>query len=246
MPASRSGRAGIRRTFLLVFAAAALLPAGCGIPSYPSLSPPVVSPDDFPPPESGLLFSFAVPTDNDATIFKGFEFYYRIYSGLDIDEAALTDDLRAIIDMATLEQRGYRRCYPNTATTASGVDRPLVTLDDAQKTDEALVVYIDFSPLINAQSPSAFPVVQVAATEYPLARNVSEDPNTPALKGFLSSDFAESDADIPDDYLAESPNSRATALYVSLYVLSYGNDPASFQFNIYSPPAYLGYIAIPG
>ena len=237
------GRAGRAAFTAAVLAAVGILHAGCGIPSYPSLDAPGIV-LQYPNPDSGLEFVFDIPIDNDSTIFEGFEVYYRLYSGTELADNLIERDRQAIINRVTLEQRGYRRFYDTQTTSPLDVSRPLLELTSAQKNDATLDVILDFSTLISSTAPSTYPVAIIDEESIPLARNASSDPKTLTLKGFFPDALATTDADVPSSYVPGSTDS-AGSLYVSVYVLSYGND-LPLDPNIYSQPAWAGYIAVPG
>ena len=215
--------------------------SSCGIPSYPSL----IAPDTILPtsPESGLEFAFHIPTENDDDIFEGFELYYKLYTGTQEAEGLIETESSSVVDFATLQQTGYVSMV-DAAGSGEAV-RPLLPIDEAIENDTTLELIIDFSPIIAAE-PGQFPEIVIEDVVTRLARNRALPGNQAAAAGFFRDDFAAADGDMPIGYDPESANPDDLRLYISVYILSYGNDIPSLEFNINSLPSYAGYIAIPG
>ena len=231
-----------------------ILAVACGIPSYPYLAPPPLETVEYPTsPEAGLKFEYGIPVSNNATIFEGFDLYYKLYSAIDREENLIESDRLSSINQRRLEENLFRRLYEPSSAPEDQPIRPLIELSDAQKSDGDLRVILDFSYLNEQIYVKAF----FGETDSPdlteitdLARDVSvpedsaEGSLAPVYKGFTAAEFLPGDGDLPVTY---DPENDATAtLYVALYVLSYGNDyQTSLNFNLYSEPLYLGFIAIP-
>ena len=215
--------------------------AGCGIPSYPSL----IAPETLLPtsPESGLELAFNIPTLNDADIFEGFELYYKIYSGGDEASGLIATDIESIVDLATLQQASFDPMILAEAT--DDLIRPLVPIQDSLKSDGDIVIVLDFAPIIAAE-PAEFPSLSIDEDATSLARNIALLGNPPVPAGFSDDSFDATDTDMPVTFDPESADPLASILYISMYVLSYGNDIPALQFNIYSQPSFAGYILVPG
>ena len=215
---------------------------GCGIPSYPSL----IAPDTVLPtsPESGLEFTFLIPTENDDDIFEGFELYYKLYTGTQEAEGLIEAETDSIVDFAALQQAGFVSMIDASTSSGEAV-RPVLPLSEAVENDSTIQLIIDFSTIIAAE-PSQFPEIVLEDIVTQLARNRAVQGNQAVAAGFFTDDFAAADGDMPIGYDPESANPDDLRLYISMYILSYGNDIPSLEFDIYSLPKYAGYIAIPG
>ena len=215
---------------------------GCGIPSYPSL----IAPDTVLPtsPESGLEFTFMIPTANDDDIFEGFELYYKLYTGTQEADGLIELESGSVVDFATLQQAGFASMLDASDSSGEAV-RPLLPLSDDVENDATAELVLDFSPIIAAE-PSQFPEIVIEDVVTRLARNRAVPGNQAVAAGFFTDDFAAADGDIPIGYDPESVNPEDLRIYIAMYILSYGNDIPSLEFNIYSQPSFAGYIAIPG
>ncbi len=98
-----------RAAMLSLAAAAALLPAACGLPTIPFLEPPVAVSD------SDIEIVFEHDTTNAIEEFRGYELYYRFYPATTDGEDQWRNHNDAILDSPRspnpnrLTARGYRR-----------------------------------------------------------------------------------------------------------------------------------------
>lgn len=214
--------------------------AGCGFESSPSIKPPPSDTITMPLTESESVFSFGIPTDNNPEYFEGFELYYKLYFFDSADSAwagqSLDPDVESeeITIFENLAIRGFRRLYGSPAALETP---PLIPLAAADKSDAGLIVELDFSNL-----SAGLPINTYDGLQF--GRLMLDDTDSYLLKGFAPGDFASEDPDLQVglDY----SNLAKYNLYLSLFVVSYGNNIITppFNFNIRSAPAYLGNIQL--
>lgn len=219
----------------------------CGIPSYPYLYAPPENTIAVPLPTE-YDFEFGIPTSNDPKIFFGFELYYKLYTS-DQVFALLEDDRDRIsgsVGTTDLQSAGYRRVYARSEVDGNTVfpSPPLVPILTADRKNETLRIVVDFSQVSDTTHPRIQYIFDTQGAWAQPGRALEVSAGQYSFKGFAPGNFAAGDPDLPNGY--DPTETTTSELYVALYALSYGNDFTSPSgLNLYSAPAYLGYIAIP-
>ena len=225
--------------FIVLFLLSIII--NCGFESSPSIKPPPSDTITIPLPESESVFSFGIPTDNNSAFFEGFELYYRLYF---YDSAASVwagqslspeEESEEITVFENLAARGFRRLYGSSDSLETP---PLIPLTASDKSDIELTVELDFTNVSTDLPKNSYDGLE-------FGRLILEDIDSYVLKGFAPADFASEDPDLQVGL--DLSNLAKYNLYVSLFVVSYGNNiitPPFFNFNIRSNPAYLGNIQL--
>lgn len=238
----RSPQAETHLQFILLAAVFGLL-TSCGIPSTPYIAP---VPEDTVASRLGSdpQFSFGVPTSNNSEIFEGFEIYYKFYApNATVSPDIESDTLTSPISHFVLESAGFRRLY---ASDDSSEELPLISLFSADKTDPDLRLILDFTNAYTEfpHSPYDPDLADPAVNEIYFGRLLQPDPVAQPdqfeYKAFFPADFIMDDVDLPSGFDPTLYNS----IHLSLFVLAYGNDFSSLEFDIHSVAVYLGWIDI--
>ena len=222
--------------FNFLFAAAfSLLLIGCGIDSYPYLSPPKTS-SILKPLEGEATFQFKNNTENNANYFEGYELYYKFYSSdpSDTEYDSDTSSINLTTTKDKLLSLGYKRLYEYPLN----LSLPLIPVDQDEKNNN-FDIYIDFSLLDETVKP--YPQAEYLDNSINLARYISinNDDNSD-FESFLPISFTEETySDISSSLLNPLPSSD---IYLSLYVLSYGK--YDIIYELYSKPVSLGKIRL--
>lgn len=216
---------------IIVIAVAAL--AGCGIQSFPYLSPPAAS-TIYQPLEGGKIFFFGNNTANNNTIFIGYEIYYKFYStdpfNSQYDQE--TDKIELDPSWTNFQNYQYERLYNKDDVLTA----PLISLTESEK-DSDFLFEIDFSFLLE----SFFPVISYLDKNLSVARYTikeGEVTEVESIYNFVPSQLTEE----YQDFSSNLVSTQYDEVYLSLYVFSYGKYDA---FNpIYSEAAHLGRIKL--
>jgi hypothetical protein len=222
----------MRPPLILAPMIAALLAAGCGLPSPYYLSPPAAP--SSPASVNSPLFSVISTTDNSETEFRGFELYYKCY----LSEADIEANFGSLSFESTLRSAGFLPVCTETDTSPSVHIVPLVPIDAADR-GKPFTITIDFnSPnpgIYNAVSSYTRPDTAIVVTKG-VRRYVLDTLTGVSCKTFDFLEFLTADADFGKVASAGAP------FYVAMYALSYGlQDKAT---PIWSWPVYLGYVEI--
>ena len=217
--AHRCGIRVVRVLIGLVVMSAMIAVAGCGIPQFVFLAPPVLGEVTALPPS--LTFSHS--PDNDTDSFLGYELYYKLYDP-NTAETAFAGDRSAIRSasaatvVTTLGARNYRRVH------APGSDlKPVLRVTIAER-GQAFTIALAFQQ----ESPTGGVATWSAGTvrEIPLVRDQRFlQPPTPV--GFTAS--ALTPATYPD--LPARPEPDAGHFLMGLAVVSYGIDFVAGTFG---------------
>jgi len=206
------------------------LSTGCGIPSYPYLYPP--DPGD---QEDERLY-FTHDSDNDPTVFVGYEIFYRFYSKnpneLDIEskidavkdmETYFTSSLRfrSVIyeESGSAYNFGFRRVIVDTSDNTP----PQLTINSDQIDNSFMVEFVD-----NELSEKIEIVIDYESegTSHELFRSAKTE--TDEYKGFLplSEYDIENDSDIVDQQnITQDMIDGLDDFYVAFFAVPYGMDP---------------------
>jgi hypothetical protein len=209
-----------------------LLFSACGIESYPYLFPPERI--------SGADIDFRHDERNDPSVFRGYEFYYRIYpdgevapTGTIEDEIIISDmnayfngtsDFIAVSSNSVVDSsgdQGYRRFY--VSSTHAGT-RPLVPIDsaDVDTSFTGRITETDGNLELEISTILASPLTFKRTTE-----KTSPDPDFPPFSTILS-DYEETDDDIlfnPQDPALYYVSPR---IAIAVFAVPFGFDSMSF------------------
>ncbi len=220
---------------LFVFSLTVLFFSSCGIESYPYLFPPerIAGPD----------VDFLHDDRNDPSVFRGYEFYYRIYpdgvaapTGSVEDDIIISDmnayfkgtsDFIAVSSNAVLGNsgdEGYRRFYISAAKTGT---RPLIPVDTAD-------VNTSFTGRITETDGNlVLEISGILASPLTLKRNTEKSNPDPDFLAFSNNleDYDSTDDDIlfdpasgSDDY-TDPLNPR---IAVAVFAVPFGFDNSTF------------------
>jgi hypothetical protein len=229
---------------VLVLLASALI-SGCGVESAPFIAGPRNGDVDYIEDPAQITFLHN-DNENDTDEFEGYELYYKIYedsdSGCQSGEDCRNDRDYVLNELvqtgpARLLGRAFRRMVQGN----SPGEVPNIPVSAGQKNKE-------FEVLIDLFAEDGGPQRTAEAT-WPdgpaeLNRNVTRAGNPSQYKNFLDrGEYADDD----DDLTAVSGSIQTVIsngnLYMSVYALGYGIDPASLQ-PLYSEPVFLGYVRL--
>ena len=216
---------------VLMLIIAVLFFAGCGIKSYPYLSPPQDN-SIAEPLEGDKLFKFFNYTGNNTNYFLGYEIYYKFYS-TDIDSSQYESETD-IIELNPKEEKlislGYKRLY-NKIDVFS---KPLIPIS-VDLAEQAVSIEIDFRFLTD----TIYPTISYAENTIEAARYVQKtDDVQDTVYNFNNEAISSEYSDISSTIFTEDTET----LYLSLYVLSYGKYEV---FNeLFSDAAHLGKITV--
>jgi hypothetical protein len=222
---------------------AMLIILACGIPSTSYLPPVPLSGVVYPLP-SETLYTFSAP-DPDTTnsdIFEGFEIYYKFFTEAEAADRDVIDEngdtaLSASVSKTELVNAGYVRLASAAEIASELPDVPLIELTTVEKDDPDFAVSLNFSNVSPSRPEYLDPLYPASsAGNFRFSRTLANSSGNRILKGFAATDFAAGDSDLPTNFdpAAES------FLYITLYVLSYGNNFDAFDFDIYSTAVYIG------
>lgn len=215
---ARRSRKRARAVSALAIAAAVLI-AGCGIPQFVFIAPPVLGVAE--PVERTMTFGHS--EDNDLDSFLGYEVYYKFYDPA--ATAAFADDRLAIrnaspgIVTTVLRTRGYRRVHERDAT---GRRPPLIPVVGDERR-QRFSVLLEFH-----QDPPTGAVASWSVVE-PRRVELVRDPAvtlTPQV-GFTPSELTPG---TPPD-LPGTPEPDQGRFLMGLAVLSYGIDYVTGTFS---------------
>ena len=221
---------------VLVAAVAVTLHSSCGIETYPYLFPPTVPRI---PLYSEPLFEFRNDVRNDVDYFEGYELYYKLYAFAAGEGAVQAEeDAESLAEEegpTYIESIGFSRLDPfePEAEETEPSPLPLLSLRAADRGDSELVFQIDFAGVREDLPRSLY-------GDLSFGRTVTDSEGESEFRGFAPDEFLEGDSDLPEEFDPEAD----TTVYVALCALSYGNDIVTFNFNLYSAPAYLGVIEL--
>lgn len=216
---------------------AALLAAGCGLPSSYYLTPPA-TPGSVPGTGSAVpgtpVFYIISTTDNSESEFRGFELYYKCY----LNEGDIESNFGSSSFESDLRSAGFLAVCPEGDFTPTSRTVPLFLIDDSDRGTD-FVITIDFNP-------SGLGLYDAVCTFDPLIqaskgvrRHVLDTATGVSCKTFDFAEFLSTDADflkIAGSVPANGP------FYIAMYALSYGLQDISTP--IWSYPVYLGYVGI--
>jgi hypothetical protein len=219
----------------LIFALmlAALLAAGCGLPSPYYLSPPAAPSSSASP--TTPLFSVTSTTDNSEAEFRGFELYYKCY----LSEADIESNFGISSFESTLRSAGFLPVCSEDDTSPSGHIVPLVPIDAADR-GKSFTITVDFNTLGPGTYPATYHYTRpdIGTTVSKGVRRYVPD-TAVTCKGFDFAEFLTTDADYSRIGSSVPPGGP---FYIAIYALSYGvQDKAT---PIWSWPVYLGYVGI--
>jgi len=232
------------RTGRLLVAAAIgfLVFDSCGLPTPSYLAPPLSG-------GAGLNNTFTFTNDgvnNNTGDFYGYELYYKFYSAggtssLSTDQAAIQTSTTP--GTALLTSEGYIPILPNIAPGAVR-SLPLIPFDATQRA-LPITVKLDFNgsqTLVQATATlsDGTPSIELKrnAPVGSLPPTITLSGGTTVLKGFLSNNYASTDADLSSVSLTTPTNSSASVT-LAVVVLAYGVDLSTLS-AIYSTPFFLG------
>ncbi len=224
---------------------------GCGIPSYPYLYPP-----DAGTQEDEIL-SFEHDSDNDPSVFLGYEIYYRLY-GQDPNVFETDNDTVAENDMQYYFTSSYLINSIITGTSSNafnyGFRRVIIKPDDTTPPQlEINTSQIDrtFAVEFNSKGPPNYEITLSISYEdegsfYELFRS-AVDPNAPSdidnnYKQFLllSDEYdIENDSDIVDSINLDQDSIDLGEVYVAFFAVPYGVDPETLG-TLYANGSYEG------
>jgi hypothetical protein len=216
----------------LIFALmlAALLAAGCGLPSPYYLSPPAAPSSSASP--TTPLFSVTSTTDNSEAEFRGFELYYKCY----LSEADIESNFGSLSFESTLRSAGFLPVCSEDDTSPSGHLVPLIPIDAADR-GKSFTITVDFNSPSSATYQYTRPDIGTIVSKG--VRRYVPDDTAVTCKTFDFAQFLTTDADysrIGSSVPLDGP------FYIAIYALSYGvQDKAT---PIWSWPVYLGYVGI--
>ncbi|MAG14193.1 MAG: hypothetical protein CMN78_06315 [Spirochaetales bacterium] len=195
--------------------------------------PPIEEDSITRPLEGEALFFFGIPEDINPEIFEGFEIYYRFYR---VDDPALAtmvgdENIATPATKQALSNAQYKRLHDFAYPPELLPELPLIPIARDDRTDAAIEISLDFGSIASTYPHSTYGDIQ-------LSRLISSSASEPSAKGFSSSDFEQTDPDMPSGLdFATTSN-----VYISLYAMSYGNDISDFKLDIHSTAVYLGRI----
>lgn len=227
--------------------------ASCGMPTYAYLYPPVLAyirdnPETIP--DQDLIFTNAY--NNNASIFSGYEIYYKIYDPSDsADNADMYIDDKSKIasyaagDNTELENNGFSRLYisdkADINTYTHSEIKPAFLLPP-ELVDENFRIRLKFLQELPAASSflaETFDSILFSFTETPYLyrRVLNSSTSVTSNKYFDVDDFDIYDNDMPSSI---DQASSSDYLYITFFILSYGRDIADITKSVYSTPLYLG------
>jgi hypothetical protein len=216
---------------------AALLAAGCGLPSPYYLSPPA-TPGYIAGTQSALpgtpYFYVISTTDNSEAEFRGFELYYKCY----LDAGGIEMNFGSSSFESTLRSVGFKPVCSEDDTSPSAHSAPLIPIAPADR-GKPFVVKVDFDSLggglykaiYSYTRPDTAIVVSKGVRRYAIDAAVS-------CKTFDFAQFVSTDA----DFSIGGSVSPGGPFFIAIYALSYGLQDISTP--IWSWPVYLGYVEI--
>ncbi|MDR1893566.1 MAG: hypothetical protein LBQ61_02585 [Spirochaetales bacterium] len=226
---------------LFLEAAGVFMVFGCGIPDYVYLEPPDISVSGNYGNSSVVFYN---NTNNDPLFFKGYAVYYRFFlTTTALDSAVLS--LTSAQGTSDLTRSGYQSLARISGPTGS-FPVPLVPVVPGGNNQ----ITLDFSGDLS-NSSTAFDTriygPSITGISLPLGRYILQnrrDPNltSSATRSFKPGAFYTDDSDIPLPP-SQSPTEGVNTLYLSVFILSYGQDNNATP--IYSRPVHLGRFEIP-
>lgn len=219
---------------LLVAIFAALLAAGCGLPSSYYLTPPA-TPTVFATPLTPL-FSVKSTVDNSESELRGFALYYKCY----LNTGDIESNFSESSFESTLRSAGFFPVCSEDDTSPSEHSLPLFPIDSADRGKDFTITVNFNSPdsgMYNALSSYTRPDTTIVVSKG-VRRYVPTDP-VGSCKTFDFSEFLTADIDFSG--IAGGVPSNGP-FYIAMYALSYGLQDISTP--IWSWPVYLGYVGI--
>jgi len=204
---------------------------GCGVKTYPFLSPPLDS-SIFEPLANDKLFKFYNYTNNNTNYFLGYEIYYKFYS-LDKTVSKYESETELIELTPThdkLVSLGYTRIYNRDDVFSL----PLIPIDSVLA-EEDIPIEIDFRFL----TETIFPEIKYSESRIDISRYVKKGND---IQNNLYNFIPELIGPDYEDISSSIVNENTESLYLSLYVLSYGKYDVFKE--LYSKTAHLGKISL--
>lgn len=227
----------MRPRLILGMLLAALLAAGCGLPSSYYLTPPA-TPGDVVGTQSAIpgtpYFYVISTTANSESEFRGFELYYKCY----LDAADIEDDFGSLSLQSTLQSAGFKPVCSEDDASPTAHSVPLIAIASADRAKD-FVVKVDFDSLGGGTFKALYsytrPDTAVVVTKG-VRRHVLDTDTGISCKTFDFAEFLSTDADFSNVASGGAP------FYIAMYALSYGLQDISTP--IWSYPVYLGYVGI--
>ncbi|MBI9100822.1 MAG: hypothetical protein JEY99_00275 [Spirochaetales bacterium] len=238
----------MHKRLIFSFFTAALFLGSCGIPSIPFIEPPEANSI---PEYTSFSVSFKNAEDNNPLYFQGYALYYRFFSDQE-KLATVVDSLASADDRSDLLAKEYRFLYqmedntgfPTEGYTPSKTMTIPVDLLDRNKTfnltldfNGDIVAAGDeinlFGTTITSSISGIFTDNILYVGRYIGQDREDDDNDVEVVKSFNEYAYSIDDADIPDDF-----NFDTNTLYLSVYVISFGQD--TIGLSIFSKPVNLG------
>lgn len=220
-----------------------MLLCSCGLYSSPYIYEPSL---DGGTATSGRPYVTIVhDEDNDSSVFRGYEIYYKFYNATTAETDHSRDDKSIFSisnpDYSALVAAGYKRCrteklYKKDTTT------PMFKVPSSER-DHDFNLYLNFETIITKDNKSEMTLnyLSDAVPFYRAIQDQNPDSGEPELAGgksddiiykdFNSDDIEEGDSDLNgNDY---------TNVSLSFYIIGYGIHE---NRNLYSKPVWLGVV----
>jgi len=217
------------RSLALLAILAALLAAGCGLPSPYFLEPPGYPKLGFAS-DSTPIFYVESTTVNNEPEFRGFELYYKCYK----DEASIEDGFGPGNQESDLKAAGFLPVCTASDLSPQGRSVPLIPIDVDDR-GSTFTITLNFNAPGTAQYKYNGPV-SLENVSVGVRRFVFDGVNR--CKTFDYASFLAPDADISKIYAELSGG----PIYIAMYALSYGKQ--DLATTIWSTPVYLGWAKI--
>ncbi len=183
--------------------------------------------------------------DNDPSVFRGYELYYKFYDADNAETAHSRDDKSIFSvsnpDYSALIAAGYKRCrteklYKKDTTT------PMFKVPTSER-DNDFNLYLDFETIITKDNKQEMTLnyLSDAVPFYRSIKDLNPDSGEPELAGGKSDDeiykdFNSDDIEAGDSDLNGLNNSNVS---LSFYIIGYGIHE---NRNLYSKPVWLGVV----
>ncbi|MFP4067808.1 MAG: hypothetical protein ACLFS5_09940 [Spirochaetaceae bacterium] len=232
------------RTILFLVLPTLLL--GCGIETLPYVAAPKEDEADWDIDPAFITFRHN-DEDNDSDEFRGYELYYKLYedengsTGCREADKPCNDDYEAILrdPVPTGTSRLTGRGYVRMIAGENPGEIPGITVSLANRGDE-----FDVDIYLTAGTDEDRDTARAEWPNGPQDLNRNVPSASDGFKRFLATE----DYDDDDDDLSAIDSEISDVigndnLYMAVYALGYGIDPASLQ-EIYSRPVFLGYVRL--
>ncbi|MBQ7747235.1 MAG: hypothetical protein IJT92_07325 [Spirochaetia bacterium] len=220
-----------------------MLLCSCGLYSYPYIHEPSLIGGTA---TSGRPYvAILHDGDNDPSVFRGYEIYYKFYNAVTAETDHSRDDKSIFSvsnpDYSALVAAGYKRCrteklYKKDTTT------PMfkVPTDDR---DDDFQLYLDFETIITKDNKQEMQLVYLSDA-VPFFRAIQDqhpDSGEPERAGGKSDDVIYKDFNTDDIEAGDSDlnGNDYNNVSLSFYIIGYGMHE---NHNLYSKPVWLGVV----